>query len=191
MLKPDIIVVGVGRTGTSTVARILQTKLGVRMAHNWAGASEFQPEGSYEEQKMFPYSYALVEKPHYQVSEWLGGYQKAYAKTTEELLGIKQTPLSLCTRAQWEELDPKLVIRTHRPKDQAVASMLRCRTPKDKSHWEKFYQQREKAMQRHLDYGHTFPVIRIYFDDIDRSTDEDLFICLEPWVQKVRKGKYA
>jgi hypothetical protein len=182
--RPDIIVVGVGRTGTSKIAKLLHVDLGVIMAFNWHEPSEFQPEGSYEEQKMIPVSYGLVEIPKFDTYEWLEKYNALYPR--KGIVGIKQTPLSLCTRAQWRTLSPKLVIRTYRPLSWTVESMMRWREPKNEDHWRDFYNRREKRMQQHLDWGHEFPVLRINFEE--RLSDNFLLDILKPWVKRIERG---
>jgi len=163
---PDIVVCGVGRTGTSYTARILQQHFGIYMCvpeHNKiCGAN---PEGSYEDTKMLKHSYALVEKPGYTIEEWLQHYDKWYGKI-DGLVGIKQTPFSLLSYNQWEALAPKLVIRTWRSDLLAGESMLRVRIPKDRAKWQKFYNRREACMQKNLDGPegfHSFPVGIVYF----------------------------
>ena len=164
--RPDVVVCGVGRTGTSYTARILQEHFGIYMCapeHNkFCGAN---PKGGYEDTKMLRHSYALVEKPGYTVDEWLYHYDKYYGEI-EGLVGIKQTPFSLLSYQQWEELNPKLVIRTHRSDLLAVESMVRVRVPKDREKWQKFYNKREACMMKHLDGPdgfHSFPVGTVYF----------------------------
>lgn len=185
MRGPDIIVVGVGRSGTSTIARLLQTELSVQMAYN----HEYKPwndlKGSFEEQKMIPLSYALVEIPKQKTDEWLAKYNALYK--TSKFRGIKQTCLSLLRRDQWENINPRLVIRTFRPKDITVASLIKWRW-NDREYWEDFYDQREGCMQTQLDHSHKFPVLRINFT-AEKFSDEYLLDILTPWVDRFFDGR--
>lgn len=158
---PDVVVVGTGRTGTSFVARILQEHFRISMAMQHR-CEPWNPEGSFEDYGMIKYSYRLVEKPGYTVQRWLEQYTKYFSKV-EGLVGIKQTALSLLSFDQWEELAPKLVIRTWRSDLLAVPSMVKWRENKDEAHWKRFYDKREASMMKHLDVGHSFPVGTVYF----------------------------
>ena len=184
-MSPDIIVVGTGRSGTSTIARLLQTELGVQMAYN----HEYQPwndmKGSFEEQKMIPLSYALVEKPHQKVDEWLAKYNALYK--TDKVRGIKQTCLSLLNRDQWRAINPRLVVRTFRPFKITVDSFCRLRW-NDRKYWREFYIRRERCMRNELDWGHKFPVLRIDFAK-KKFSDEYLLDILTPWTDRFFDGR--
>jgi hypothetical protein len=136
--------------------------------------------GGYEDTQMLRQSYALVEKPGYTVDKWLQHYDNYYGKHGG-LVGIKQTPFSLLSYDQWEELNPKLVIRTWRSHLLAVESMVRVRVPKDRKKWQRFYNKREACMQKHLDGPegfHSFPVATVYFGS-QRLEDQKMIQWLE------------
>ena len=58
MIYPPILVVGTGRSGTSTVARILHEHFKVHMGDEFVPASNNNPRGPYEEKEINAYSAA-------------------------------------------------------------------------------------------------------------------------------------
>jgi hypothetical protein len=185
MKHPDIIVVGTGRSGTSTVARILQEHFKIRMAYNWDNEPH-NPLGSYEEQKMIAETNALVSGC-LSVQGWLQRYNEVY-KTGSSYTGIKQTALSMCTKQQWKALAPSLVFRTYRPAMPTISSMLKWREPKDRSYWKNFYCGREEKMMWGLDSAkHNFPVLTIDFTKF--QPDEMIIEQLKPWIEMLYDGR--
>ncbi len=194
MKHPDIIVVGVGRTGTSTIARILHEDFGVHMANSW-DTLLCNPLGNYEDLTMAQYSRYLTEKPEYTVEEWLKIYDFSFGGRGKQLVGLKCCQLAMATRDQWADINPKLVIRTYRPLSRTVDSMVRWREPKNEDYWVNFYRQREMRLRKHLDKEHSFPVLRIAFnedlrtdEEEDLRTDEELQDILRPWVERFGYG---
>lgn len=182
MRRPDIIVVGVGRSGTSTIARLLQEEFGVLMAIKFT-SPVWNPLGSYEDEIMLEHSRYLTEKPGYTVGNWLEAFD-AHAKTPY-LAGVKCNQLALLNYVGWESINPRLVIRTYRPLALTVDSMKRWREPKNEDHWVDFYREREKKLQKHLDGERSFPVLRINFDVANR-VDQELISILRPWVNRLK-----
>lgn len=183
--RPDIIVVGTGRSGTSAVARILQNDFDITMAIEY-GTGPHNPLGDYEDKTMLEHSRFLTEKPGYTTSDWLEVYSRRFGKQPA-FVGLKCCQLSLLGYLAWEQLAPKLVIRTYRPMEPTVASMLRWREPKSIPYWIDYYEKREACMQKHLDAEHTFPVLRINFE---KEPKLDGFIkgTLYQWMKRLRNG---
>ena len=186
---PDVVVVGVGRTGTSFTAMVLQLHLGVFMAHDQRmvttkGEDSSSPVGSYEDTAIIKHTYAQVENHDDDLQDWLIEYDKYFGEL-KGLVGIKNTGMSLFSRAQWVALDPRLVVRTHRPRGLAVKSMERWRGRE--TDWGMFYDQREKCMQKNLDKEHCFPVLHIEYG-YTLTRVEEVVSFLNPYIDEL-KGK--
>lgn len=179
-----ILVMGVGRSGTSTVARILHTRLGVCMGHHpyLERPSKGQPIGSYEDLEM---NYATKDllAGNISVANWttLFKNQHRLEDCKEPFIGCKVTHLAALNPKQLEGINPRLVIRTLRPKELTVASLEKYRDRK--VDWAKFYDEREASMMR-LQLETNVPFFTIGFFDRVREDDdieEQLKECLEVW----------
>lgn len=184
---PDVVVVGVGRTGTSFTSMVLQLHLGVFMAHpqrmvTTAGEDSSSPVGSFEDNAIIKHTYAQIEKP--EIIEWLKVYTN-YFGAIKGLVGIKNTGMSLFSFDQWEKLAPRLVVRTHRPRELAVKSMERWRGRE--TDWGMFYNQRENCMQKNLDAPHSFPVVHLEYG-YDRKPLKEVIEFLKPYIEGLRDG---
>jgi len=141
-----IIVTGTGRSGTSTVARILHTRLNVCMGHS------FSSKNSFEENTMLIICRSVIGFPKTpakkgSVYDILRTYERLHKKCSNTLVGFKSPHLSGFTNQQWKILNPRLVIRTSRAKELVVASM----NSKRRSYpWEDFYTEREQLLSTQL-----------------------------------------
>lgn len=186
MLRPDVLVLGVGRTGTSTAGRILFEHFGVCMGHRLYPRNAAQPQGTFEDSAMLIPTHRLVGMlagSSRDPEHWLAAYAEAHKDCTAKLKGCKVTHMSLATREQLEHIAPKLIVRTWRPMDLAVRSLLkhRSRISPSATYWRVFYKTREKAMDAALD-GIPIPVCEVrYFREL---ADEELVMLMAPHVTR-------
>ncbi len=188
---PDVVVVGVGRSGTSFTAMVLHEHLDVFMAHpqrmvTTAGEDSSHPIGSYEDNRIISPTYKQVETSDADMQDWLKIYG-FYFGAIKGLVGIKNTGMSMFSRTQWEQLAPRLVIRTHRTKELAVKSMERWRGRE--TDWGLFYDQRENCMRDNLDANsdkrHSFQILHIKYG-CNKVHVENLIHFLRPRIEKLR-----
>lgn len=173
--NPDVIVTGVGRSGTSTVARILHTKLNVCMGHEFHRRSEAQPDGSYEDTRMLAYGqnitggFPFKRKAPIQAEDWLKAFSVRHASCKQKYIGVKSPHLSGCTARDWEVIAPKLIFRCWRPKRLVLASMNRWRNAS--LDWSRYIDEREQNMDE-VFRTIAAPVCFVTFEDADRSDAE-------------------
>ena len=182
--RVDVVVTGTGRSGTSTVSRILHGKLGICMGHGqlFHEKSEAQPEGTYEDGPLLRASTRLSggfpfknDTPSITSGEWLYVFDEQHQKCGSTFVGVKSPHLSGVTLEDWEAISPRLIIRTFRPKKPTVESMKRWRAALGPVNWGKFIDDRENNMNEvfpELD----IPVYVVSF--ATKRTDYDLKIQL-------------
>ncbi len=186
MRNPDVIVTGVGRSGTSTVSRILVQQLRVCMGHQFHRPAPFQPLGSFEDTRMvgpgqcitggFPFK-KTTKLP---AEEWLKAFKQQHRNCTNKVIGVKSPHLSGCTLNDWNVIKPRIIFRTSRPKDLVLASMNKWRN--SGLDWSRFIDEREANMDEvfgELD----IPVVCIVFDRI--RPDESLLGELRRYLRDV------
>jgi len=143
------IVVGTGRSGTSTVARILHEKLNVFMGERLKSADGFNPQGYYEDEEfksldMSFHDDGLAEK------DWLRGVLNLIEKRNAmgKRWGFKLLLAHLLGQYLALFDNPK-IIRCVRDKELVLKSLMRC-YGMDKAEAEEFWYIREKPLDRIL-----------------------------------------
>lgn len=192
-MNPDIIAMGTGRTGTSTVARILHEHFKICMGHDFYEPTEGNPLGSYEDNAMMIPTKELVGFHPYSggtAEDWLEAFRKAHPDPDHyrdrpegcgaALKGVKNTHLSLLTLDQLETIAPKLIVRTSRPMEPTIKSLQKYRGMKE-GWWRGFYEGREINMQN-LAKRTSIPVCLIDYPGDRRLSDEEIVGTLEPYV---------
>lgn len=179
-----ILVMGVGRSGTSTVARILHTRLGVCMGHHkdLEKPAEGLPNGSYEDLEMLKVTRNLVggnwatsnwkNSDSITTDDWLKSFSvhDVFSSCRKPRIGCKVTHLAALTPKQVIEINPSLVIRTYRPKHLVVASLKHYRY-RQKEDWEVFYDVRETSMDK-LEEETSIPFYIVEFGEEHREDSE-------------------
>jgi hypothetical protein len=182
LLYPDIAVGGVGRTGTSTTARILQEFFGVCMGHHCFKASEAQPLGSYEDSAMMAPTKRLI-KDLITPMDWIQSFTRAHQDCSCRLKGVKITHLAALRAEHWKKIRPRLIVKTYRPIEPSVASLQRWRGGKV-GDWVRFYKQREESFNTALK-GLKIPSVVICFEADRRTPDEEIAARLKPHVERL------
>ena len=119
-----IIVTGVGRCGTSTVARILHER-GICMGHIFQQPDSGNPLGYFED---WPRGWGLMHSLLHEeitVDEWRKAtvyYHKSH--NCSEEIGYKHPLMSMLTAAQWDELAPRMVIWCRRDRESNIRSIM-------------------------------------------------------------------
>ena len=188
--RPDVVVVGVGRSGTTNTARIVHEYFKVCMGHRFAIPSTALPHGGYEDERLIAKSRGLAEKHRLNAHEWIEQWEKSHNRHGCKALfkGTKQTALCNATRDMWLSIRPELIIRTHRPEELVVASMLKWRSKtRGRDHWVRFVRGRENAMDTHL-VDLPVPIVHVYYTK-EYMEDEDLIDYLRPHIEEMKCRK--
>lgn len=185
-----VIVVGIGRSGTSTTARILHQRLGVCMGHEFLETSGLKksrnPLGFWEEQyEHMTGATKLLAKGRVTSEEWVRHLDAAHVHygCESRLRGYKHPRLANIASAEiWRAMNPLLVIKTWRPREQVLQSMI-IASPKKVAECLKRYEFREKNMEKYLVKVRTFT---IRFDR--RLSDDEVCEILRPQIEGLTNG---
>ena len=132
--RPRIIIVGSGRSGTSTVARLCHENLGVCFGHELKAADELNPKGYYEDIISHGLLRQMVEHI-VNMDRYMQIMNNLHSKCT--FWGVKD-PWFLFVPKPWlVKLDPKLCIICDRSTSATVQSWLKVyeksgKTPDEK-----------------------------------------------------------
>lgn len=119
-----IFVVGPGRSGTSTVARILHEKLGVSMGESFRDPDDTNPQGYYEDLSFKDLNMRMLSGG-IPLDIWKSNL-KALMSQRKEPCGLKDPRLCYLLGHYLELAQDALLIRTHRPAHLVASSMSRC-----------------------------------------------------------------
>lgn len=172
MTRPSVIVVGTGRSGTSSVARILHERLGVCMGHH---LKMQHPGGAYEDYLAHGLN-RMVAANVLSATEWLRVMSECHGKC--ESWGAKDPWFFYWTPEQLRFLSPVLVVRTWRSREEVTVSWLEMRRRCDskeppsemRKHFELLYDDRELRAKA-LEQQNGLDVMTIKFDRL-LSDDE-------------------
>lgn len=155
MSNPDVIVTGTGRSGTSTIARLLHIELGVCMGHKFRPpheTPESNPNGEYEDTDIALATRLLsggypVARPlpgRHALSKWVQAFKRSHQNCTSPLKGAKTPHFSGISLEHWELIKPRAVVIAQRPIAMTVASMERYRGAHHD--WKAFYEDRQRRI---------------------------------------------
>ena len=171
MTSPSVIVVGTGRSGTSTVARILHERLGVCMGHHMKMQS---PGGAYEDYLAHGLNRMIVATA-LSAGEWLRVMSNCHEKC--ERWGAKDPWFLYWPISELHRLNPALIVRTWRSREKVTHSWLEVRRLRDlqeppgmRAHFEQLYDDREDRAESLKKQG--FNVMTIRFDQ--QLSDEEI-----------------
>lgn len=181
-----VLVLGTGRSGTSTTARILHQHLGVCMGHTFLRATGLKktrnPRGFWEEITMTGWTKHLV-KGISSPEKWCRQLDAAHNLhgCKSSLRGYKHPRLAeIPCREIWAALDPLLVIEARRPRDMVLRSMIFA-NPKRVDDCVARYEMRRKNLDRCLGAVRTFVI------NFDRSlSDDEVCEFLRPQIEGLR-----
>ena len=123
---PSVIVVGTGRSGTSTIARLLHEKMGVCMGHYLHHRESQKWGGQYEDIVAHAIS-RMVVNDGFDPEHWLKHVQHIHADHGCKSWGVKDPWMSLWDTESLECILPSLIIWARRPIDETVESWIRLR----------------------------------------------------------------
>ena len=188
-MNPDVLVMGVGRSGTSTVARILNNCFGICMGHDFAKTNPAQPNGTFESRSMNIATKRLLAIAN--VKLWLESYAKMHKgfenrgpdtnTCQSEFHGVKVTHLAGMTPIMLRGIDPRLVIMCKRDRELTIASLERWRG--NTEDWGAFFDKRTAAMER-MERETDYEFHGLWFSKRLRS-DSELIADLEPVLQRL------
>jgi hypothetical protein len=186
-MRPDILILGVGRSGTSKIAEILHSRFGVCFGHDPSMLRDFRGETVYEDaglKKMIK----RVVKGDVGIDSWLEKFQATHKDCTAEFTGVKLLDFAALSIDEFLAIGPRLIVRTYRPFRSCVESWVRYRrggvqTGGESREWaEDYVSNRETKIRTYL-----LPVLReaglkiveFDFDPEDRVIpDEELIAAL-------------
>lgn len=180
---PDVIVVGTGRSGTTNTARIIHDHFEVCLGHDFCAPKEaFDWRPGREDHTVIRYTRSLLEEKGHTPEQWLYYWNKAHedADCKAALRGTKQCHLAPASLETWLTIAPRLVIRTHRPRELVVNSLYKWRE-KTRQTWEDFYDTREEMMDKALTDSFPSPIVHVYYTK-DVMSDAELIAQLTPCI---------
>ena len=177
---PDVIVLGVGRSGTTTVARVLYERFGVCFGHHHMMRKEFMGEPVFEDHDLKRDLAALRAFGNGRISSWrmwLRYFSKNHEGCGAKYKGVKLLDLVYLPVEAFEHMAPKLIVRTYRPMESCVDSWCRYnRRPRaTNTAW---YVEREFLLS---ELERKLPMVRIEFEPESRVlTDDEIggLVCL-------------
>lgn len=178
-IKPDVVVIGTGRSGTSTAARILHTRLGVCMGHKFLKPNKYNSQGYWEDEYLRVEA-RLLAGGEMSTSEWLELFAKSHKDCRVRLKGYKKPILSEASPEVWQELNPQLIVRTWREFRTTVESLEKF-AGKDTKWCEEYVTRRECGMDVGL-VG--LPVVTLRYDR--QLSDDEVEAILRPHIDEIR-----
>ena len=163
--SPRLVIVGTGRSGTSTVARVAHERLGICMGHYLRSPGPANPEGFYEDLLAHGIMQLILEDA-ISTDEFIRCVSQSHKDCKQ--WGFKDPWFFYLPMGAMKMIDPQLVIRTWRPLKATVSSWLRKEilvgrtvSEKDAEEFEKLCLEREQMMDEKLGL---FNVLTIRFD---------------------------
>lgn len=163
--RPEVVIVGTGRSGTSTVARILHERVGVCMGHFLKSPNAANPQGFYEDYLEHGLM-LMVTQDIIGIDELMRCVSDSHNDC--KLWGFKDPWFIHLPQQAMKAINPRVVIRTWRPIEDTVKSWMRKEITigriADKDKADKFSKvciQREKMMDEKFDI---FDVLTIRFN---------------------------
>ncbi len=167
--KPDVLVLGVGRSGTTTVARVLHERFGVCFGHHHTMYKWFRKERVYEDRHLKRKLEIVKRLGGVGWKSWLRVYALAHADCTAEYTGAKILDLVYMPVEAFEYVAPRLIVRTYRPFESCVESWGRYNKRSRK--WnEARYVEREGLLSSLED---RVPMIRMEFEPEKKKWVDD------------------
>ena len=181
--KGPIIVVGTGRSGTSTVSRLLHEQLGICMGHFF----KLHTEHDYYEDLFAHALNRMLAQRAVTVMDWRVAMAKQHASCGD--WGFKDPHFVYAHPDDIKAIQPRLFIRTWRERDATVDSWIRHyrqlggkgAEPELRVHFAKLCLEREMLMDWKLE---GYPVVMIRFDG-RRLTDEEIVRAIKPKLAEV------
>lgn len=171
------IVIGTGRSGSSTVARILHNKMDIFMGHEFRKPNEINPDGFWEDIEFY--------KPNW---KFLNG-KITYPEWIEKIFGVIAQRMEL--NKSWGFKDPDAthflglylsffenpkIIRCRRKKELVIKSLMKS-FGHTKEYAENLYKHKEWILDNVL-VGRSH--LAVYFNE-KRMLDEDIIKSIENW----------
>lgn len=172
----DVLVLGTGRSGTSTTCRILHETYGVCFGHNEVGKKNKRGETIWEDAVLKNYlketlgGARSVEEFHLRVLETHQGHDC-------RVYGLKLLDLCLLGSEDIKSFNPSLVVRTYRPRESCLRSWRRPGWRTDVE----FHYDRREARCTELEFA-LDDVRKVFFDPEQRTlTEEDVLRQIGKW----------
>jgi len=178
-----IIVLGTGRSGTSTAARILHTRLNVCMGHKFHPGDIGNLLGYYEEMTLEPVARELARGCN-TAAVWMERLAYTHRHCDAELIGYKHPIMSTVSNTDMHIINPLFVVKCWRPQKMIMASIKTRKkpySPRMIAQRKEMQNTRLAGMEKGLV---NLPVITI--DYTNRLTDDEVYEILAPHVSKWR-----
>lgn len=180
--KPDILIIGTGRSGTSKTAEILHKHFGVCFGHSPSMLKDFRGETVYEDTGLKKMMRRLIDGD-VTIESWLRKFDSTHKGCKAKLTGAKLLGFACLNIEQFAAINPKLIIRTKRPYQSCVDSWVRYRKdgippPAENRAWAEEYVKEKEALLHIITpqlkaFG--IEVLELFFDpEQECKTDEEL-----------------
>lgn len=123
--RPDVFVVGVGRSGTSTTCRVLAQQFGFCFGHDpFIGKPDRSGQPVYEDGRIKLRTKPLVAG-YLRPSAWLDTFRAVHADCQAERLGVKLLDLRKLTAEQIQQIGVPWIVAAERDAASTIASLAR------------------------------------------------------------------
>lgn len=148
----DILILGPGRSGTSTTARILHDRFRVCFGHHPLIGLRFHGDPMYEhpEIKRALHAVTHARERDRDIHWWhdLVLEDHSHARCSAPLIGVKLLDLALLRTDQILSLDPRLIVRTIRGRESCVRAWMRYNPSLGRSRAQRYVDARERGIER-------------------------------------------
>lgn len=127
MIIDPYLVIGTGRCGTSTVARILHERLNICMGESFIPSDEYGSQGYYEDVKFVELNRSLVIGGC-NIQEWEPAFRQTIAERQARQIpwGVKNVRIADILGLYLSFFDDPKLILCHRRAEDVIASHKRC-----------------------------------------------------------------
>jgi hypothetical protein len=165
-----ILVTGIGRCGTSTVARLLHEETHYCMGHHFAPADKWNPKGYYECWESFQTLQLEIDV------EWSLGKYHARWECEKQYFGVKHP--QICELPPEPLLAANLIIVCTRNRKAIVDSMMTFKKP---STWEEANEFYDYRLGHITNIMQQFPNVKT-IDFTNHKTDQEVIDILYRWL---------
>ena len=180
-----IFVVGTGRSGTTTVARLLETRFGIDMGGP-SSISEAQPDGDWEEEFVRRLNWQFINN-EINHTEWRRVVLE-WAETKVEPWGVKHPGFSLMMPILLEAFPTATIIWCKRDVEASIESWLRVKEVPAGTQEEDV---RISMHYRHWHVAHILQILRrphLQIDFTTRLPEDQIAMALGEYLELEEKG---
>ena len=180
------LVVGTGRSGTSTVARVMHEKLGISMGNEFVPSNEFNEKGYYEDVDFYRANLAFYDNQLF-FGDWVCQIREILRERYKagKPWGFKDSRMASLLGAYFTFLNEPKVIRCKRDSELVIASMIRCYGWSE-SKAKSVCESRETALDRVLVGRNQKDILTIHFGENHLPDEMIAKLIQKKWQKPIR-----